>query len=151
MQARDLRVEPPRRWNERVDGIPWLPRLIDKTRAAQAGTLGAYLFGQSPMDRSCLRALGLRHREFAEIVADARDDDEVVAAIASRRPSALERGRAWGERLPRRHRLFLVFIDLDDGYIRPLLPIKTPLNTLTFAITWAMKRLWPSRAAERNR
>lgn len=151
MHAKDLRIEPPRRWSERAGDIPWLPRLIDKTRAAHAGTLGAYLFGQSPMDRSCLRALGLRHREFAEIVASARDDGDVLSAIEAACPGALERARAWGERLPRRHRVFLLCLDLDDGYVRPLRFLKPPINALTFALTWAIKRLWPARAPERAR
>lgn len=151
MQTRDLRDEPPRRWNERLGGIPWLPRLIDKARAAHAGTLGTYLFGQSPMDRSCLRALELRHRDIATIVASTRNDDEVLAAIVARNPRALERGRAWGERLPRRHRLFLWLIDIDDGYAGALRPVKPVMNVLTNSVTWVMKRVWPSRAANRAR
>ena len=151
MQAKDLRVEPPRRWSERAGDIPWLPRLIDKTRAAQAGTLGAYLFGQSPIDRSCLRALGLRHREFAQMVASAGDDSQVLSAIEAARPGALDHARAWGERLPRRHGLFLFCIDVDDGYVGHLRLFKPPINALTFALTWTIKRLWPSRAAERTR
>lgn len=149
MQAKDLRSEPPRRWNERLGGIPWLPRLIDKARAAHAGTLGAYLFGQSPMDRSCLRALGLRHRDIAAIVASAGNDDDVLAALVARDPLAIEQGRAWGEDFARRHRLFLFVIDIDDGYAGALRPFKPVLNVLSNSLTWVMKRVWPSRAAER--
>ncbi|MGB8519688.1 MAG: DUF5069 domain-containing protein, partial [Candidatus Tumulicola sp.] len=79
MTERDLHAGPPRRWSEEIDGICWLPRLIDKTRAALAGTLGDYLFGQSPMDRALLRALGLSHREFAAIVRAAAGDDAVLS------------------------------------------------------------------------
>jgi len=38
-EIRDLSQGPPRRWNEEIGGIKWLPRLIDKTRAALAGKL----------------------------------------------------------------------------------------------------------------
>lgn len=69
MQVRDLRHESPRRWNEQLDGVAWLPRFIDKARAALHGTLGAYLYGQSPVDRDFLHTLGISHRVFAEIVA----------------------------------------------------------------------------------
>ncbi len=151
MQAKDLRAEPPRRWNERIAGIPWLPRLIDKARAALAGTLDAYLFGQSPMDRSCLQTLGLSHTDFARIVAAAHNDDEVLAAIVARNPHAIDRGRAWGERIARRHRWFLFLLDVDDGYARPLRPVKPLMNVVSNAVTWVMKRLWPSRAVERAR
>lgn len=149
MEAKDLRIEPPRRWNVRIDGIPWLPRLIDKTRAAISGTLGAYLFGQSPMDRACLRVLGLRHREFADIVRGSHTDADVVTAIAARNPQALQQARAWGEHFARRHALFLFVLDLDDGYApAPLRPLKPAVNFFANSLTWAIKRIWPSRAAQ---
>ena len=31
--APDLRRHPPRRWNVTVDGVIWLPRMIDKARS----------------------------------------------------------------------------------------------------------------------
>lgn len=152
MEAKDLRSEPPRRWNVRVDGIPWLPRLIDKARAAQAGTLGAYLFGQSPMDRSLLHTAGIGHREFARIVAGSPADEAVLAAIAARDPQALERLRSWSDGFERRHAAFLYVIDLDDGYGGgPLRALKPLVNLLANGLTWAVKRVSPSRAVERSR
>lgn len=152
MYAQDLRSAPPRRWNVRIGEIPWLPRLIDKARAAQAGTLGAYLFGQSPMDRACLRALGLGHREFARIVAANPNDEGVLRALDERDPGALERARAWGSGLPQRHAAFLFLIDLDDGYLTgPLRPLKPLVNLFANSFTWAVKRIWPSAVAERPR
>ncbi|HET9029615.1 MAG TPA: DUF5069 domain-containing protein [Candidatus Aquilonibacter sp.] len=149
MQAMDLRARPPRRWNARIDGIPWLPRLIDKTRAAQAGTLGAYLFGQSPMDRECLHAFGLGHREFARIVAASPTDEAVLAALIDRDPAALERARRWSDGFERRHAAFLFVIDLDDGYLPgPWQALKPVSNLLANALTWTVKRVWPSRAIE---
>jgi hypothetical protein len=144
MQAKDLRAGPPRRWNEQIGGIPWLPRLIDKARAEQAGTLGPYLYGQSPMDRSLLRAMGLGHRSFAEIVAAAPDDDAVLAAIAQRDAQSLQRARAWGERLPHDHAWFLYIIDLDDGYTSAL-GMKPLVTAAANSLTWVLKRVWPYR------
>ncbi len=149
MHVKDLRFEPPRRWNVAIDGIPWLPRLIDKTRAALAGTLGSYLYGQSPTDCACLRALGVGHRAFAHIVAGARDDADVLAALAARDPEALDRARAWGARLAPEHQLFLFFIDVDDGYAGDVLRrLKPLLNAATNGLTWTLKRVWPSRALD---
>jgi Domain of unknown function (DUF5069) len=149
MQAKDLRIMPPRRWSEQIDGIPWLPRLIDKTRASQAGTLGAYLFGQSPMDRSLLRALGMRHRDMARIVAASPNDEGVLASIAAENPQALARARRWAHGFERRHALFLFLIDLDDGYASPALrPLKPLVNLLADTMTWTIKRVWPSRAGD---
>jgi len=143
-QTRDLRIGPPRRWSETVDGIPWLPRLIDKTRAELAGTLGPYLFGQSPMDRALLRKLGLSHRRFFEIVGAAADDDAVLTAIAARDPQALARARSWGGGLGRRHALFLLVLDIDDGYAPRLRPLRPAVTFAANALTWTIKRIWPA-------
>ena len=148
----DLRDGPPRRWSERIGGIPWLPRLIDKTRAAQAGTLGAYLFGQSPIDRECLHVFGLGHRAFAEIVAASGNDEDVLTALAARDPHALERAHAWAERFEKRHALFLFVLDVDDGYANGALRACKPVvNIFANALTWTIKRVWPSRALEQTR
>lgn len=146
MNARDLRVGPPRRWSETTFGIPWLPRLIDKARAAHAGTLGLYLFGQSPLDGSCLRALGMGHRGFAKIVAAADDDDAVIAAIDARDPQALARGREWGRTLARRQALFLAVLDIDDGYSPALRALRPVIVVAANAVSWTAKRLWPTKA-----
>lgn len=144
--ARDLRAGAPRRWSERLGGIYWLPRLIDKTRAALSGTLGTYLFGQSPMDRALLRALRLTHHDFATIVRSAGDDDAVLGAIAALDPQAVPRARAWSAEMPSRNGLFLWLLDVDDGYRASWLrrPIKLGANAVSATAKW----LWPSRAAE---
>jgi predicted PurR-regulated permease PerM len=124
MVAKDLRVEAPRRWSEELGGIRWLPRMIDKARAAMRGKLGDYLYGQSPMDRSFLRAIGLSYKEFSAIVRQAgNDDDRVFALISERAPHGLNLVRRWSDELPKRYRFFLYLIDVDDGYVEapPLL------------------------------
>lgn len=126
-----------------MNGIYWLPRLIDKTRAALAGTLGDYLFGQSPMDRALLRELKLSHRDFAAIVRDAPSDDAVLAAITVRDPQAPERARAWSAALPARNRLFLWLLDVDDGYRASRLT--APVKLGATAVSRIAKALWPAR------
>jgi hypothetical protein len=149
MQVKDLRREPPRRWNEALEGVSWLPRLIDKTRAALVGTLGAYLYGQSPMDRALLQILGLNHRTFAEIVAAAPDDRAVVAALEAHDSQCLERARAWSATLPEKHASFLRMMDIDDGYVAGGAQKFKPLaNGISFVLTWVLKRLYPTRALE---
>ncbi len=131
-----------------MGGIRWLPRLIDKTRSALHGTLGSYLFGQSPMDRALLERLALSHRSFAEIVADALDDDAVLAALRARDPKGVARAREWSDALPQRSRVFLFIIDIDDGYVGGGWKLlKGPANVASGALTWTVKRLFPSRAA----
>jgi hypothetical protein len=150
MQVPDLRREAPRRWSEEIDGVVWLPRLIDKTRASLRGSLGAYLYGQSPVDTNFLRALGLGHRAFAEIVAAAPDDRAVVDALLRRDASCMDRGRRWTATvtaLPR-WRAFFYGLDLDDGYAPGMHWCKPFANPLTHGITWLLKRIFPHRPTE---
>jgi len=149
MDAPDLRSKPPRRWTESNGGIRWLPRLTDKTRAALAGTLGGYLYGQSPVDRDLLRHLGIRYREFTELVRNAPDDAAVFAAIESRSPDGVARAREWSERLPYERRYFLWVIDVDDGYNPKLRWMRSLINLGSNVFTAIVKYIWPSRATER--
>lgn len=122
--------------------------MIDKARAAMKGTLGDYLYGQSPMDRSLLRALGLSYKEFTQIVREAGDDDErVVELLRERCPDHLELAHRWSEHLPR-HRLFLFILDLDDGYYGgPLRWFRGVIRTLyTWLVFWIRYR-WPAKGS----
>ncbi len=148
VQATDLRVAHPRRWSEELAGIKWLPRLIDKARAAIAGTLGDYLYGQSPLDRSLLRTLGLSYADFTDIVRGAKDDDEVLAALERNSSDKLATARAWSERLTRRHGFLLFLIDLDDGYAAgPLQAIHPVVRMGSRLAARYAKYRWPARAA----
>ncbi|HET9394301.1 MAG TPA: AI-2E family transporter [Candidatus Rubrimentiphilum sp.] len=148
MHAKDLNTTAPRRWSEELGGIRWLPRLIDKARAAIAGSLGDYLYGQSPIDRGLLRALGLTYRDFTGIVRAAGDDDDaVLAALQKRVPEGVERARKWSERLPLRHRSLLFLIDLDDGHNAALRPIRGFVHMLTRLETHYIRYRWPAEAS----
>jgi quercetin dioxygenase-like cupin family protein len=63
-----------------LDGYAWLPRMIDKSRAARAGTLGDGVH-PCPVDRRCLALLGIDFATFSEVVAHAADDAEVLAGL----------------------------------------------------------------------
>lgn len=148
MQVRDLRREPPRRWNVQIDGVAWLPRLIDKTRASLNGTLGAYLYGQSPVDTEFLRTIGIGHRAFAQIVASAADDQGVVDGLLAHDAATMERGRRWTATAHRRWSAFFYVLDVDDGYAPGMSWIKPLANPLTYGITWLLKRIFPNRPTE---
>jgi len=117
----------PRRWNVALDGIAWLPRLIDKARMARSGHLGAYLFGHSPFDRALLERLGATTDEFAAIVAGAASDDDVLAALRARGFDEA-RLRSWSARFPHSARFFTYLWDIDDGYVRPGIVGRTALS-----------------------
>ena len=63
-----------------LDGYAWLPRMIDKSRAARAGTLGDAVH-PCPVDRRCLALLGIDFVTFTEVVARSADDAEVLAGL----------------------------------------------------------------------
>jgi len=126
----------------------WLPRLIDKTRAALHGTLGAYLYGQSPVDTEFLHRLGVGHRTFAQIVAAAPDDRAVVDALLRRDAFSMDRGRWWTATAPRRLGGFFYALDVDDGYARGMRWCKPLANPLSYGITWLLKRIFPNRPTE---
>jgi hypothetical protein len=118
MSAHDLRTGPPRRWSEQLDGVIWLPRLIDKARAHAAGTLGSYLFGQSPVDDSLLAAARVRYADVLDAVRAAPDDTGVLAELERRAPGALQRMRAWSSAPPASCRAIFAWNDIDEGYTR---------------------------------
>jgi mannose-6-phosphate isomerase-like protein (cupin superfamily) len=79
-----------------LDGYAWLPRMIDKARAARAGTLGDAVH-PCPVDRRTLKLLGVPFAEFTDIIGRTESDDEVLAALRARGiPSARE---AWFDAL----------------------------------------------------
>ena len=122
--------------------------MIDKARAAMKGTLGDYLYGQSPMDRSLLRALGISYKDFTRIVRESGDDDQrVLALLQERCPDGMELARRWSQLLPRR-RSFLFIIDLDDGYYGgPLQAIRGLIRILYGWIVHYIRYRWPARGA----
>ncbi len=83
----DLTKEFPRSPNDRLLGIPMLPRTIDKARAALAGTLGEYVYGEkSGFDTALLDFLGLTPEQFLEGVRSSADDAAMVRWIQSHVP-----------------------------------------------------------------
>ena len=97
-----------------------MPRLAAKVRAHDAGVLGAYLLGQSPMDDEFLRAAQLDYAGLIAIVrASNGDAAAALDAIGAASPGAIDRLRLWSIEMPVRRKIYLQLLDLDDGYDRP--------------------------------
>lgn len=99
----DLRRDPPRSPYCELDGIPWLPRLIDKTRAMYGGTLGDYLAFPCPSDRLFLWCIGLKSGPLGDLVGNGADDQAVLAYVrnrARRLESGGQRFRRWFLEVP---------------------------------------------------
>jgi hypothetical protein len=134
MNVIDLQRGSPPRWSDAVAGIVWLPRLAAKVRAHDAGTLGTYLLGQSPVDDEFLQAAQLTYADFIALVRIVRDDADLPAAIGARSPGAIERLRLWSLEMPVRNRIHMSLLDLDDGYTRPAW-LDLPLAAVNAALT----------------
>ncbi len=102
-----------------MSGIIWLPRLAAKVRAHDAGMLGTYLLGQSPIDDEFLRAAQLDYASFIAIVRATPDDAAALAAVGAASPGALDRLKLWSLEMPVRRSIEMKLLDLDDGYDRP--------------------------------
>jgi hypothetical protein len=126
----------PRRWNDTLGGIRWLPRLIDKARMAQRGELGTYLLGHSPVDASLLQQFGLTTNEFAAIVAACPDDEAVLAQLRARGYDEARLAQ-WSERMPRDFALSRWLTDRDEGYV-----MVGPAGRAFMAIFQATQRGW---------
>ncbi len=79
--AKDLNSEVPRSPYEELDGIPWLPRLIDKARAMLAGTLGDYIPYPCGGDRGFLATVGIIPEALREVIASGADDAAIAAWV----------------------------------------------------------------------
>ena len=74
----DLTKRNPRGPRETLDGMMWLPRVIDKARARLAGTLGEFSYG-CPMDQRFFEFVGTTTEAFLEGVRGSPDDAAVTA------------------------------------------------------------------------
>ncbi len=81
IQAKDLTKEYPRSPYAELNGIPWLPRLVDKVRALQAGKIGAYTPFPCGGDKNFLGTFGI-DADALKAVIDGGASDEAIGAWA---------------------------------------------------------------------
>ena len=77
----DLAKEFPRSPKEKIDGLVWLPRLIDKAKAKLAGTLGEYVYN-CPTDVRFLAFIGIAAEAFLDAVREDQSDAAIAAWVA---------------------------------------------------------------------
>jgi len=78
--APDLTRRPPRSMRVRLGGYVILPRVLDKCRAAIAGTLGDYKYN-CPLDQNFLGFVGIDPEALKSEVAKGGGDSEILAWI----------------------------------------------------------------------
>ena len=96
--AKDLTKEYPRSPFEELDGLPWLPRLIDKVRALQAGTLGEYTPYPCGGDRHFLGVVEVDADQLKALIDSGAGDIEIARWVKDHAtPEVTERMRVYRE------------------------------------------------------
>lgn len=85
--AKDLTQEFPRSPFEQLGGLPWLARMIDKTRALNAGKIGDYTPFPCGGDKNFLASAGLDADAFKAQVDAGRTDEEILAWVQAQMPA----------------------------------------------------------------
>jgi hypothetical protein len=81
--TKNLTHEDPEPMDAKLAGYPWLPRMIDKARASEAGTLGTYYRYPCPIDAACLDLLGIDADTFRDIANQAVNGQAVIDQLAA--------------------------------------------------------------------
>ena len=85
MQPLDLHFRPPRAAREKLAGLYFMPRTIDKIRAEMpGGNIGPYLNAEIGVSNYMCKRVGLDMEELRAVVVAAGDEDEVAAWLSAR-------------------------------------------------------------------
>ena len=127
----DLNRRAPRSpYNTDVCGMVQLARLIDKGRAFNSNTLGAYFYGEdSGIDRATLTFLGVSAAEFAEKLETLSTDAEVAAWLKADHPKSDADIKAYNERMTQMGPTDERYKALMASMINRIAPERTDINT----------------------
>ncbi|MHB1285411.1 MAG: DUF5069 domain-containing protein [Leptospirales bacterium] len=103
----------PRSGLVRIEGIPWLARMIDKGRASLSGTLGEYAY-PCAMDDELLKFLGLGSDVFLDLLRITVVEREFVASLGISFRSAAERS-IWSDVFLIRYARLLEELEREEG------------------------------------
>lgn len=139
----DLRRHPPRRSGERLAGFVWLPRLIDKVRAFQAGTLGAYAY-PSVTDRAFMKTFRLTPASIERAIRATSDETAIAEELRRRCGLDQEAIDAASRVFERRYRFVFALLDHDDGYSRGM---GYPIPRFLQPSIWRWYQQWAAKKA----
>ena len=127
----DLNRRAPRSpYNTDVYGMVQLARLIDKGRASNSNTLGAYFYGEdSGIDRATLAFLGVSPAEFTEALKTSATDAEVEAWLKANHPKSEADIEAYNERMIQMGPTDERYKALMAKMISRIAPERTDINT----------------------
>ena len=127
----DLNRRAPRSpYNTEVYGMVQLARLIDKGRAFNSNTLGAYFYGEdSGIDRATLAFLGLSATEFAEALKTLPTDAEVETWLKANHAQSEADIETYNERMTQMGPTDERYKALMANMINKIAPERTDINT----------------------
>ena len=127
----DLNRRAPRSpYSTDVYGMVQLARLIDKGRASNSNTLGAYFYGEdSGIDRATLTFLGVSATEFAEKLETLSTDAEVEAWLKAEHPKSDADITAYNERMTQMGPTDERYKALMANIINRIAPERTDIKT----------------------
>ena len=127
----DLNRRAPRSpYNTDVYGMVQLARLIDKGRASNSNTLGAYFYGEdSGIDRATLGFLGVSAAEFAEALKTLATDADVEAWLKANHPKSEADIANYNERMTQMGPTDERYKALMAKMINRIAPERTDINT----------------------
>ena len=121
----------------------WLPRLIDKVRAFQVGTLGTYAY-PSALDQSFMRRFQLTPAFIEPLVREMVSDEAIGDAIRQRIRLSDEDIHRRCATFQEKYRLAFVVLDRDDGYIHGL---GYPIPRFLQPPLWRWYQRWSAQKA----
>ncbi|MDE0326598.1 MAG: DUF5069 domain-containing protein [Candidatus Poribacteria bacterium] len=127
----DLQRRAPRSpYNTDVYGMVQLARLIDKGRAFNSNTLGAYFYGEdSGIDRATLAFLGISAAEFAEALKTLPTDAEVETWLKADYSKSEADIEAYNERMTQMGPTDERYKAIMANMINKIAPERTDINT----------------------
>lgn len=127
----DLNRRAPRSpYNTDVYGMVQLARLIDKGRAANSNTLGAYFYAEdSGIDRATLSFLGVSPAEFTEALKKLSTDAEIEAWLKADYPKSDADIEAYNERMTQMGPTDERYKAIMASMLNKIAPDRTDINT----------------------
>ncbi|MBC5810349.1 MAG: DUF5069 domain-containing protein [Candidatus Eremiobacteraeota bacterium] len=137
----------PRRWSAQIDGIRWLPRLMDKAKMSANGALGPYLMGNSPVDKALMKRMNVTTEEFVRIATASPTDAEALARFRARPGYDEARVQRWSANFERTYAALIRLWDIDEGYAPPNLAERVALGAyrrVEGAVSALIRKLSPA-------
>ena len=127
----DLNRRAPRSpYNTDVYGMVQLARLVDKGRASNSNTLGAYFYAEdSGIDRATLAFLGVSPAEFTEALKKLSTDAEIEAWLKADYPKSDADIEAYNERMTQMGPTDERYKAIMANMINKIAPERTDINT----------------------